>query len=381
MRPIPFETPFAPRKAFLQVRDQTVRHLSAIGAARGDAFFSEPELMRMAGVSRTTLRKALDLLVAEGWLERRAGVGTFVGARAKFSAAPKAAPVRGGMRVAIVLHNLANAQPDWYSLGVLGALDGLAAQEDAGIEVLGSPQSAAETQRILRRLGQSRPDAVVLMPSCSHHAMLAGAVTAMGVPCFFLGAHFINSGLPTVCEDGPQGVRLAVGHLARKRGRKRVGMLLATLDAGWVMERRRAFVEACAEFNTARDEGLLLWTPFLHQPQTAREQRESETLLDEYLRRYRPDALVLGCSGQHGKIFKGVLAKNKLKIPRDIEVVAFDQNYAEQEFCFGRRLPTVELPIAEQCRAVLRMVRQHHDGAAVDSLPQLTRFPCRLVLP
>lgn len=45
---------------------------------RGDAIPAESELMRDHRVSRVTVRKALDLLVADGLLVRRQGKGTFV---------------------------------------------------------------------------------------------------------------------------------------------------------------------------------------------------------------------------------------------------------------------------------------------------------------
>ncbi len=45
---------------------------------QGDLIPPEPELMRMLGVSRTTVRQAVDLLCREGFLEKKQGKGTFV---------------------------------------------------------------------------------------------------------------------------------------------------------------------------------------------------------------------------------------------------------------------------------------------------------------
>ncbi|WP_459910820.1 GntR family transcriptional regulator [Desulfotomaculum defluvii] len=44
----------------------------------GDHFPGDKELMQVYGVSSTTIRRALDELVREGWLNRRPGKGTFV---------------------------------------------------------------------------------------------------------------------------------------------------------------------------------------------------------------------------------------------------------------------------------------------------------------
>ena len=383
MEAIVFNTRYAPRKAFLQVRDQITAALMEKGAACGEAFFSEAELMRMASVSRTTVRKAFDLLVAEGWLERRPGVGTYVGARVKFPPAPQNVSfrTRANLSVAVVLHSIGSMHPDWFSRGVLAAMDELAAGEGVSIEVLGNPQPSTDVCRITRRLAQSRPNAVVVLPASSSQALLAGAIIAMDIPCFFCGAHFLFSGLPTVCEDGPQGIRLAVEHLVRHRRRRRVGLLLANLGADWVQERRRAFFEACVELRIPHNESMLLWTPFSSTQNHQREQIAYDTMFRTYLQKQRPDALVLGCSSQHLKTLGHAIQKRWTRIPDDIEVVAFDQDYAEQEHFLGRRLPTIEVPLLEQCRAILDMVRQVQEGVPFASLPPVTRLPCRFVTP
>lgn len=55
-----------------------------IGA--GQALPSEPRLMRDYGVSRSTVRRALARLEAEGWIDRKRGSGTFARGRRSLSA-------------------------------------------------------------------------------------------------------------------------------------------------------------------------------------------------------------------------------------------------------------------------------------------------------
>jgi GntR family transcriptional regulator len=57
----------------------TLRGLVELGELRGgDALPSERELAQAAGLSRVTVRKALDVLGEEGLIERRQGAGSFV---------------------------------------------------------------------------------------------------------------------------------------------------------------------------------------------------------------------------------------------------------------------------------------------------------------
>lgn len=65
--------PFKARKLYLVLRDGL-----RSGAVRpGDRLPSEPELAARHGVSRVTVRRALDVLAMEGLIERRPGSGTF----------------------------------------------------------------------------------------------------------------------------------------------------------------------------------------------------------------------------------------------------------------------------------------------------------------
>ncbi|WP_022980119.1 UTRA domain-containing protein [Ideonella sp. B508-1] len=63
---------------YQQLRDDLVRRIAAGEWAPGEAIHTEVELSTAYGVSTGTLRKAIDLLVAEGVLTRSQGRGTFV---------------------------------------------------------------------------------------------------------------------------------------------------------------------------------------------------------------------------------------------------------------------------------------------------------------
>src|SRR3954465_1336658 len=60
-----------------QIRQQVIQLIQQLGV--GEAIPSERKLSTDLGVSRLTLRAALDELVREGYLVRRHGSGTFVG--------------------------------------------------------------------------------------------------------------------------------------------------------------------------------------------------------------------------------------------------------------------------------------------------------------
>src|ERR1700748_3966399 len=72
------------RQLFLVLHDEIAR-----GAlAPGDALPTEQSLCDQFGVSRITVRRALADLADQGYIERRQGVGSFVGQRDQADVAP-----------------------------------------------------------------------------------------------------------------------------------------------------------------------------------------------------------------------------------------------------------------------------------------------------
>jgi GntR family transcriptional regulator len=77
----------SPTPLYLQLAD-VLRSRIADGLIRvGDALPSERELSQMTGISRVTVRKAIDTLLREGLLSRRHGSGTYIAPRIEQPAA------------------------------------------------------------------------------------------------------------------------------------------------------------------------------------------------------------------------------------------------------------------------------------------------------
>jgi GntR family transcriptional regulator len=66
---------------YIQLAKNLRRHISDGGIDPGNALPSERDLSEMTGMSRVTIRKAIERLIEEGLLFRRQGLGTFVAPR------------------------------------------------------------------------------------------------------------------------------------------------------------------------------------------------------------------------------------------------------------------------------------------------------------
>lgn len=378
--------PYPPRKAFQVLRDRLIAHLLETEAAVGDSFCSDAQLMEMSGLSRTTVRKAVDDLCSAGWVERRAGVGTFVGPRVTLphplpapNGSGKGAPRRAIIRVAVLLHLQNEGGADFFTRGVLQGLDSCALEEGLSVELVGDYNMDAAA--LVKRLTHSGADVMVVMPSTARHALLAGAAESLGIPCLVAGTHLFESGLPTVHEDGVQGMALAVKHLF-DQGHTRIGLWLSQAPAIWVHQRHNGFMEALSERGLSPDERLVLWTPYVPVADVASKMQLAHVeALKAFLQEQRPTALVIGSSGQHTSTLGELARKNKIRIPEALSVVFLDQNYEDYSRFLHRRPTVVALPLVEMGRALARLAGvAYRAKAEKGSAPEpLTVLPCSLV--
>ena len=377
--------PFPARKAFQVLRDRIIAHLIESDASVGDSFSSEAQLMKKSGLSRTTVRKALNDLCKQGWVERKAGVGAFVGPRVALPhPAVMVQPKKGVsglevIRVAVLLHLQSEGGADYFTRGVLQGLDSAALEERLSVELVGDCNMDIEA--LVKRLKNSHVHVLVVMPSTARHALLAGAAEAMGIPCLVAGSHLFESGLATVQEDGAQGAALAVHHLA-EQGHKRIGLWVSQAPAIWVHQRHEGYKQALREKGLTPDERLVLWTPYVPVADvTLKTQLAHIDALKSYLKEQRPTGLVIASSGQHTRTLGEVLRKDKMRIPEELSVVFLDQNYEDYSRYLNRRPAVVALPLVEMGRKLARLAGVVHRAKTQEGIKAepLTVLPCTLV--
>src|SRR3981081_2722635 len=84
---------------YLQIYTVLAQALDEASIAVGEALPSESSLVRIYGVSRTTVRRALERLAAEGSIGRYRGIGTFaLGKRERPKSARQLVPIPDDLR-------------------------------------------------------------------------------------------------------------------------------------------------------------------------------------------------------------------------------------------------------------------------------------------
>ena len=182
----------------------------------GHALPAERELVRVWGIARTTLRRAFGRLEAEGFVQRRRGVGSFVADSRRWKRASRE-------RLGIVVWDV--TQTGHYK-EMFGHVCAEAAMQGVQVQTLHVGTSGSG-RSIEEPAAEARVDGLIIMPGAArpHLEQLA----AVRRPVVVMEMHLTQQGLDHVLIDSFQGVYDGVRELIRlgHRDIAYVGGLLA----------------------------------------------------------------------------------------------------------------------------------------------------------
>ncbi len=180
---------------------------------------SERELMLRNGLSRTTVRRAIQLLVDEGYVYRRAGSGSFVSERADVAATnvPQAGTV-GTPAMSLIIPTFAN--PLYAEM-----IDGIEREaREHGLKLMTNQSGyslQSESDQLAELAGDSLVCGVIVVPS-SVTTTSIGARTfiATGKPLVYMGRWPSDVPADGVSADYLAAGRIAVEHLLAEGHRR-----------------------------------------------------------------------------------------------------------------------------------------------------------------
>lgn len=240
---------------------QTLRAEIASGRyPPGSQLPTEAEMMHRFGVSRATVRHALELLCREGLLVRIPAKGTFV----RHQDTPATAP----QLIALLALDV---QLDFFSKIIRGA-EQEAASYGYKLLVRSTDNDAEKERQCLLEL-QSHVSGFIIAPATGNqnHAHY-GQLLVQGVPFVFVDRYLPEFNVDTVTSDNVQGGYLATRHLL-ELGHRRIGVISAR-KATTCLERLRGYRQALEEFGVPYDPSLVAqamgkrrdgWDEYLHQ--------------------------------------------------------------------------------------------------------------------
>jgi DNA-binding LacI/PurR family transcriptional regulator len=322
--------PYPTRNAVGTLRQKVLEQLLARRPRVGVRLWTDEEVVRETRLSRSTVRRALDLLQQDGWIDRRAGAGTFVGRRiaelsggtaevvaANLGSAEQRERKRGQVvRLAVLVFKIGDLGGDWYTPRVLDGIDEVAERLGVSVELVGNREG--DVDAISRRLASSRPDVLACLTNDPKLAMVVRDAQRLGMPCVVTGTPMMGLGLPTIVEDNEQATRLAVGHLARV-GHRRIGLVIQRQVEPWVFRRHETFLDALRENKLESDESLVHWLP----EKSPREDAGFVGEMEGFIRRRALTGVVSGSGlAMHG--LDTLVRSGRLAVPERVSVVSFE---------------------------------------------------------
>lgn len=293
-----------------QLREE-LPHLRAQGVRK---LPSESAMMQRYGVSRQTVRQALELLVEDGLVEKRHGSGTYL-----CSGAP------GLNQIALVATSLS----DYIFPGLLRDIRAVLSSEDYAVTVYASGNSSYQERQILQRLLR-QPAAGVLIEG-SRTALptpnldLYEQLRKNGVPLVFLhGAYRELTDAVCIGDDNYTGGYQLIRHLT-ERGHERIAGIFKSDDVQGVLR-----YSGCTQ--ALRDAGLLQPDRHFFWFNTEERQQLLEEKNTDFLRRFcaehlRPCTAAVCYNDEIAYYLIQVLAESGLRVPGDVAVVSFDNSY------------------------------------------------------
>lgn len=381
---------FPRRRAATALRNQLINHLVQVKPSPGTPFLSDADLVAKSKLSRSTVRRALDELQRDGWIDRRVGQGTFVGQRvtvpapAQDDASGASPPGRvarsehagtpgaraATLRVAVLAFSVGEAGQDWYTPHVIHGLDSVADELNLSIELVGSHEFDLESIR--RRLSRTQPDVLVGLTFEPRYALALRDAERLGTLCLTVGTPNANLGYPVVCEDNVQAMRLAVNHLA-EHGHRRIALLQHPHVGQWVFDRLMTFQSAVAELGVPDVESLVHWLPVALTDRKA-EVGASADAVRAYLEREGITAVIAG-GWPATRVLDHLVSCRRIRVPDELSLVSIDQSLEGVTMLPGVSQALVQLPLYEMGQAIGRLVC---DAAAGKPMPPMTALPCKL---
>ncbi len=303
----------------------------------GQTIGTEVGLAAATGISRVSVRRAVDRLIDEGLVIRRAGKGIFV-----------SKPESISTRVQVVL---ANMELDIH-LGVFRGVQRFGQINGTHVQVYDAHSNVDADIEFIRQLPNTPSDGAIIV--AIHTPRFAKALfdlKASGFPMVLVDQRLSSLEVPSVLTDNYRGGFL-LGKELIALGHRRVGVIGDLLNAHTIRDRLQGLQDAFIDARLPFDRSLVLDLEItdILSPSTEPVERGVHRLME---RSDRPTAIFCTNDINAMRTYAPLKALG-LRVPQDVSVVGFD----DLPFCpyLDPPLSTVRQPFEEMGRIALEML-------------------------
>lgn len=306
----------------------------------------ERELCEKYKVDRVTVRKALDLLVSDGLLEKRPGLGSFVK-----SPIPNGITHQSDLRnILFVMSNNSNDiknNPDAFNSQLFHALE-----HECRLSGYSLFYSVLDDQASLNGIINGNSFAGILFVSYISQHILEQCVQ-MKLPAVCINNRFSN--MISIVPEDERGTYDAVRHM-QDQGHRKIGIMLGLENYLSTVERSRGFNIAMHDMNLKVDPRHIMegdWT-------FDGARKAVFKMLDACRKDELPTAIFC-CSDMMAIGAMDALKERDISIPKDMSIMGFD-NISQSEYIYPR-LSTVAVNIDLMAEIAVEKITSCNDEA------------------
>jgi DNA-binding LacI/PurR family transcriptional regulator len=314
----------------------------------GQLIGTEYGISRDEKISRMTVRRASEILVNEGLIERRPGKGLYIRAIA-------------GRKVQIVAGNLVWESSSRISRGAqeVGQRDGCQIQI---YDAHGSIEADLEMMRDLPVSGAR--GAIILSLHSSAFTEILYKLKVERFPFVLVDQRLAEIPIPSVTADNESG-GYQVGQMLLKAGHRRIAFI-GDLEATTTRDRLSGLRDAISDANLAFNRSLVLDLLEEKERMSDWSGRVDQCTRELMNLPVPPTAIFCSCDAVARGVYRS-LGQLGLCVPGDVSVVGFDDDPLAEWLTPG--LTTVRQPFSEMGQAAMEMLSTLMDdpGAQVES--------------
>ena len=279
---------------------------------------SEAQLTRRFDVSVITVKRALDMLRADGFIVRRPRVGTVI--VSDVPTAASSSPGQGSLPlVGCVLTNF----DDTFGTHVLGGLLD-ASQTTANLVLKRSVGDPVREDEAVRGLVAGDIKALVLEPASSEYVPPSVLeLVTRGFPVVILDRTFDGVPVSTVCSDNVDAAKRATEHLF-SLGHAHVGLVSSSNRVSTLEDRAEGFVHAHAEFHVPHEPHNDFRLVESTTPGSTRSPEEDIDGLTDYLAERPHLTGVVATEYAIANLLRAACQRLGRAVPEQLSIVCFD---------------------------------------------------------
>lgn len=312
--------------AYKQIRLELVTEIDQRNPAPNSPYYSEKDIIERFGVSRVTVRQALELMEQDGYIYRVQGKGTFIGSL-------ETKPAKTVAFVATcILKNEGEAV-------LLRSVEDTLNRQNYNLIICNTNNDFIKTERYLRRLIKARIDAIIYICAAAEgdyarNAQLVNYIVNSEVPCVMLDRMVEPTAQPVyaVTADNARGAAQLTEHLIAL-GHTRIGFCAAE-ESSSTRERLEGYRQCLAAHGlpAPRD-----YVKHMHSPD------EHQVVAMQYMMlAERPTAIVAAHDPMALGLKEGFTALG-VKVPGEMAIVGFEDSGAGPSALTMWRVPLWEM--------------------------------------